>query len=190
MKKVSVGCILAVVVVIIGVIVTYKIVRLCQRLFPDTPPPDANITNVTHSAWIMDSGGSRAAVSPSAGSLLAPAESDCALSFSCFIHNDQLCLTNCALPHMVAGNVFGAELLDLGLEPDRTSYGLDTSISDISYVAGVLRVGDGVTMVLEQSFNMVDWWPVMTNSFSVGQTLNITLPVQCDGNSFFRGVTP
>lgn len=184
MKKTLIQCVLAVLVIVIGIIITVKFIRLCQKLFPDTPPnPDP--TNVVKAAWFV-AGPTRAGAAPNAP--MTPTEDMCDFSFSCLLTEQGLCLTNWAVPGTVTGDVLTAELSAYGLSPTRTSYGSNTSPSDITYAGGTISVGDGVTVVLEESLGGGDWAPVLTNSFRAGQQLNLTLPVPCKSNAFFRAV--
>lgn len=192
MKKDVIPCILALLVLVIGIVVVVKLIRLCQKLFPDEPKaqtdpqPEPNLTNVVQSAWYAF---------PDWHEIQAPGQPcDCGCEFNLRVTTAMteagpaLCLTNCVIPQLVDKPTLLAEVADLGINTNlRESYGSNTVPGEISYVAGAVVTGADLGIVIERSTNGAAWVPVLTNRVALGSVLDLTLPSPCSGAVFFRG---
>lgn len=176
MKKVSVGCLLALLVVIVTGIIVYEIIRFCQRHFPPPPPP--NPTNVVSAYFPL--GASRLASLTTS----APQE-DAGATF------DWPCETTVEVSFWLDGTnlVMRAALpgtVDLATFRESIP---TTNSSAITYEAGVVTVAnsDPRYVVLENSPDAFNWQPVFTNIFGADQTNRISMTGPCS-NLFFRAV--
>lgn len=194
MKPKLVACILALLVIVIGVTIIWKLIELCQRLFPKPAddPPAPSISNVVQSSSFVLGPAMPMQAAQETPSTPEPQAAPCFVCFDMQFLAGVLVLTNCSLPGLVGADTFFSDLHGYGLDPSPYSdvYGAGTTPADISFQGGTLTVGSGqlVMVVVERSVDLLQWEPVITNQFSLERIVKLTLPAPCNTNSFFRGM--
>lgn len=180
----------AILVLIIGAYIVWRLIQFCQDHFParNDPPTEPNATNVVDEAAFI--------LQPSA-SQPAPADNQLASASSagpadgCFFQvavmllpDGGIYLTNCAIPQLETKAQLDAEMASLGL-----SYYKTTAPDDIHWDGTQLTVGSAdsaVRVVIERSMDMITWKPVATNNIPADRIIAATLLAPCGTNCFWR----
>ncbi|MEY2664530.1 MAG: hypothetical protein RIT04_338 [Candidatus Parcubacteria bacterium] len=201
-------CGLAAVVIIVGGIVIIKMVRLCQKVLPPTPPPSTNnVASVTmkasnaeslpetdmYAALIILGRDNSFGGSGVSGTMEIP--------YTTGVSNTPATLGQPKWNNpstMVSQGLFASQLAEygLGFSQTRTSYSSNaipvTALDAIQYTNGVLVVKAGsssvrTTNVFERSVDMVNWTPILTNIVVGGSVQGtITDSTMSSDTGFYR----
>lgn len=183
MKNLIPECVIAILVVVIGITVIVKIIRFCQRHFPDPEPPIAQTNTLSAALFVVGvEKPTRSAEPFNTTSAPSPSQScdDCGCDFDLgfLAEAGEARIAYCGVASQVSRDQFMAYLSDLHV-PQANS-------SNISYSGGVLTVdGGGQIVIVEASSNLQEWTPVLTNNVPPGRMVQATVPGVCSAG-FFR----
>jgi hypothetical protein len=170
MSKLCVPCIIGVLVLVVGGIIVIKIIKTCQKLFPDTPKDQS-----TNSFTSFQAGGRIVkAVQWTPIGLAAPCE-DCetgmvaTLTYTLSSNGPALIRLKVSdRTSFVTAGEFNADMSTLGVTNLNQTYG---SIA-LWREDGVLvfsQLADARLTIVERTTNMIDWVPLWTNQIAPGQ---------------------
>lgn len=173
-------CIIALLVLLIGLLLAFKLLRLCDECLPGAGGGSGGGTNSSSSSQSVES---------SAYIVLsnAPATPDpCNGSFEFYYAvstNGQCVLGACRLP----GEDDFSTVTNYGLPPDMLSSHYNTSAVPMSWSDGVFTLGSGdVTTIVCRSTNMTDWESIATIKMPTGYACLFTDDCIPGERAFYR----
>lgn len=185
--RVTVGCVVGVLVIAGGVFVIYKLYGVCKQVLPPNPPPPPNTNNVTKASMFMEQSSSSSPVTPAAyfatpekpiiGNGNLPFCIQCSVSDTAngtSISLDALPVDMAEFAAVQGTSIFEGTGIPTNSGLNTNNYSYDGVASLISYSGnqfndGVIKTvaADGSQkpfhiVVLQVSVDMVNWQDVMT----------------------------
>lgn len=187
MKPKVVVCILAVLVLIVGLYIVIKLIEFCEQHFPKIDDPPANATNVIQTGYFVIGAAPQVEAGSVSRAQPAPVTScDCGCNFTLRIGitNGVPIILRARNPDTIGAAQFMEQFAAMGFNEYQSS---NNAPGVIGYAGGVVTVqGDGmVNVTIESSPDLRDWSEVFSTAFPASMNVDLTVPASCT-NGFFR----